>query len=69
MFQVSKSCQEDGRGEKIENMLIGHNHFFPAADSLCGGGEGPSKAFAGQAGGDRPRSWGGCRSTKLFTQP
>ena len=50
-------------------MLIGHNHLFPAADSLCGGGEGPSKAFAGQAGGDRPRGGRCSRAAQLRPQP
>ena len=38
-------------------------------DPVRGWSEGPSKAVAGQAWGDWPRSRGRCRSSKPFTQP
>ena len=47
---------------------VGNNHLFPEEDSVCGGSQSPSKASAGPAGGDWPRSWGSCREAQLFSQ-
>ena len=43
-------------------------HFFDPKNIFIGGSQSPSKALAGQAGGDRPRSRGGCREAQLFPQ-
>ena len=46
-----------------------HINLLSEDDSVRGGSPSPSKALAGQAGGDRPRCRGGCREAQLFSQP
>ena len=48
---------------------VGHNHLFLTEVPVRSRSQGPSKAFAWPAGGDWPRSRGGCRVAQLFSQP
>ena len=48
---------------------VSHNHLLPEEDPVRGGSQGPSKALAGQVGGDRPGSSSGCRTAQLCSQP
>ena len=48
---------------------VGHHNLFPEEDLVRGGSQSPSKALAGQAGGDRPGSRGSSRAAQLFSQP
>ena len=59
---------EEGAGED-RGGWVGNNHLLLEEDSVRGGTQGPSKAFAWPAGGDWPGSRGGCRAAQLFTQP
>ena len=71
---ISRSSEGGGPPEGEEGAgadrggRVGNNHLFLEANPVYGRSQGPSKAFAWQAGGDWPGCRGGCRAAQLCPQ-
>ena len=67
--QKDSVCPEGEEGAGADRGgRVGNNHLFLEANPVCGRSQGPSKAFAWQAGGDWPGCRGGCRAAQLCPQ-
>ena len=62
-------CKIIGPGGEDRGGRAGLDNFLSEEGLVGGGGESPSKAFAGQAGGDWPEGGRGGREAKLRPKP